>query len=138
MGCSNSHPHGQVWSLSEVPSIPSKELDSLRRYSRQVPASPKVPCGPQGWLTAAHFMILDFMHCDQAALAYCANTLMPRSIWNIRVAVSSCRTNTGWHLCLGGLFGLSKFFVRVLDPVVPGASADQIPSFAFPQTHRIY
>jgi len=34
MGCSNPHPHGQVWSLSEIPTIPARELESLRRYSQ--------------------------------------------------------------------------------------------------------
>ncbi|KAF7778918.1 hypothetical protein Agabi119p4_3263 [Agaricus bisporus var. burnettii] len=49
MGCSNSHPHGQVWSLSAIPSIPSKELDSLRRYSLQQDVSrSQAPRGPQG------------------------------------------------------------------------------------------
>jgi UDPglucose--hexose-1-phosphate uridylyltransferase len=33
MGCSNPHPHGQVWSLSKVPSLPSIELASLKEYS---------------------------------------------------------------------------------------------------------
>ena len=33
MGCSNSHPHGQIWSLSVVPTIPMQELASLKEYS---------------------------------------------------------------------------------------------------------
>jgi len=33
MGCSNSHPHGQIWSLSAVPTIPMQELASLKEYS---------------------------------------------------------------------------------------------------------
>ena len=33
MGCSNPHPHGQIWSLSVVPTIPMQELASLREYS---------------------------------------------------------------------------------------------------------
>ena len=33
MGCSNPHPHGQVWSLSIIPSLPATELASLRKYS---------------------------------------------------------------------------------------------------------
>ncbi|KAF9452797.1 putative GAL7-UDP-glucose--hexose-1-phosphate uridylyltransferase [Macrolepiota fuliginosa MF-IS2] len=48
MGCSNAHPHGQVWSLSEVPTIPAKELASLKRYSLGGHASPEAPRGPQG------------------------------------------------------------------------------------------
>lgn len=33
MGCSNPHPHGQIWSLSVVPTIPMQELVSLKEYS---------------------------------------------------------------------------------------------------------
>jgi UDPglucose--hexose-1-phosphate uridylyltransferase len=34
MGCSNPHPHGQVWSLSEIPSYPAAELENLKKYSQ--------------------------------------------------------------------------------------------------------
>lgn len=48
MGCSNPHPHGQVWSLSAVPTIPSTELASLARYaSSKIPPS-GAPKGPGG------------------------------------------------------------------------------------------
>lgn len=51
MGCSNPHPHGQVWSLSQVPSLPSLELASLKEYSSRKelhsPAS-GAPKGAQG------------------------------------------------------------------------------------------
>lgn len=33
MGCSNPHPHSQVWSLSEIPSLLSKELSALSKYA---------------------------------------------------------------------------------------------------------
>jgi len=33
MGCSNSHPHGQVWSMSVIPTIPAQELRSLKNYA---------------------------------------------------------------------------------------------------------
>jgi len=33
MGCSNPHPHGQVWSVSVVPTIPAQELRSLKKYA---------------------------------------------------------------------------------------------------------
>ncbi|KAG8873533.1 galactose-1-phosphate uridyl transferase, partial [Serendipita sp. 405] len=51
MGCSNPHPHGQAWSLTEVPSFPAKELENLRRYSldhasnESVSTAPKLPDG---------------------------------------------------------------------------------------------
>ena len=35
MGCSNPHPHSQIWSTSYIPNAPSKELDSLQSYLRQ-------------------------------------------------------------------------------------------------------
>lgn len=48
MGCSNPHPHGQVWSLSVVPTIPSTELTALVRYaSCKMPPS-GAPTGPGG------------------------------------------------------------------------------------------
>uniref|UniRef100_V5EBM4 Galactose-1-phosphate uridylyltransferase n=2 Tax=Kalmanozyma brasiliensis (strain GHG001) TaxID=1365824 RepID=V5EBM4_KALBG len=34
MGCSNPHPHGQVWSLDYIPEEPSKELASLKEWCR--------------------------------------------------------------------------------------------------------
>lgn len=33
MGCSNPHPHGQVWSLSYVPTEPATELASFTSYA---------------------------------------------------------------------------------------------------------
>lgn len=48
MGCSNPHPHGQVWSSSSIPTLPSKELESLRRYSLADKTDPEAPKGPHG------------------------------------------------------------------------------------------
>ncbi|KAF7295194.1 Galactose-1-phosphate uridylyltransferase [Mycena indigotica] len=48
MGCSNPHPHGQVWSLSEIPSIPSTELASLAHYAETETSSTDAPRGSQG------------------------------------------------------------------------------------------
>jgi UDPglucose--hexose-1-phosphate uridylyltransferase len=33
MGCSNPHPHGQVWSLDYIPEEPLKELKSMKDYA---------------------------------------------------------------------------------------------------------
>ena len=33
MGCSNPHPHGQIWALSHIPTIAATELASLARYA---------------------------------------------------------------------------------------------------------
>jgi UDPglucose--hexose-1-phosphate uridylyltransferase len=32
MGCSNPHPHGQIWAADHVPLLPSRKLTSQRRY----------------------------------------------------------------------------------------------------------
>ncbi|KAF8311298.1 putative GAL7-UDP-glucose--hexose-1-phosphate uridylyltransferase [Clavulina sp. PMI_390] len=40
MGCSNPHPHGQVWSLGEIPSIPATELRHLREYAATTAGRP--------------------------------------------------------------------------------------------------
>ena len=62
MGCSNPHPHGQIWSLSEIPSEPAKEIESQRRYASRsdLPESgaPKGPDGrPNLILEYAHFEV---------------------------------------------------------------------------------
>lgn len=33
MGCSNPHPHGQIWSLDYIPEEPRRELESMRDYA---------------------------------------------------------------------------------------------------------
>lgn len=35
MGCSNPHPHSQIWSTSYIPNEPAKELQALSNYQRQ-------------------------------------------------------------------------------------------------------
>lgn len=35
MGCSNPHPHGQVWTTSTLPEEPAAELEQLRRYREE-------------------------------------------------------------------------------------------------------
>ncbi|KAI0035820.1 galactose-1-phosphate uridyl transferase [Vararia minispora EC-137] len=47
MGCSNPHPHGQVWSLSTIPTLPATELSSLTRYATD-PSSPAMDGAPRG------------------------------------------------------------------------------------------
>jgi hypothetical protein len=46
MGCSNPHPHSQVWSLSTVPTLPTKELNNLRQYPTSSAATSD---GPKGY-----------------------------------------------------------------------------------------
>ena len=62
MGCSNPHPHGQVWSLSRIPSEPAREIVSQREYALRtdLPKSdaPKGPDGrPNLILEYAHFEV---------------------------------------------------------------------------------
>jgi UDPglucose--hexose-1-phosphate uridylyltransferase len=35
MGCSNPHPHGQIWATQSIPNEPRKELESLEDYRRE-------------------------------------------------------------------------------------------------------
>ncbi|KAJ5352880.1 hypothetical protein N7452_001854 [Penicillium brevicompactum] len=35
MGCSNPHPHGQVWTTSSLPEEPAAEMEQLRKYRQQ-------------------------------------------------------------------------------------------------------
>lgn len=35
MGCSNPHPHGQVWTTTSLPEEPSIELQNLKQYRRE-------------------------------------------------------------------------------------------------------
>lgn len=35
MGCSNPHPHGQVWTTTSLPEEPALELEQLKKYRRE-------------------------------------------------------------------------------------------------------
>ncbi|EZF24012.1 galactose-1-phosphate uridylyltransferase [Trichophyton rubrum D6] len=35
MGCSNPHPHGQIWTTSSLPEEPSKELSQMLKYCKE-------------------------------------------------------------------------------------------------------
>lgn len=48
MGCSNPHPHGQVWSLSVVPTLPAMEMANLSKYSLSDAAHSYAPKGYKG------------------------------------------------------------------------------------------
>ncbi|KAH8108202.1 galactose-1-phosphate uridyl transferase [Cristinia sonorae] len=47
MGCSNPHPHCQVWSMSAVPSLPATELANLCKYALSEVSDSGAPRGPQ-------------------------------------------------------------------------------------------
>lgn len=62
MGCSNPHPHGQVWSMSVIPTNPAKAIEAQRKYSLREDlapsAAPKGPLGkPSLLLEYAHFEV---------------------------------------------------------------------------------
>lgn len=35
MGCSNPHPHGQIWTTSSLPEEPAAELEQMKKYRRE-------------------------------------------------------------------------------------------------------
>jgi UDPglucose--hexose-1-phosphate uridylyltransferase len=35
MGCSNPHPHGQIWTTTGLPEEPAQELEQLKKYRRE-------------------------------------------------------------------------------------------------------
>lgn len=35
MGCSNPHPHGQIWTLTGMPEEPAKELEQMIKYRKE-------------------------------------------------------------------------------------------------------
>jgi len=35
MGCSNPHPHGQIWTTTSLPEEPTHELENLQKYRRE-------------------------------------------------------------------------------------------------------
>lgn len=59
MGCSNPHPHGQIWSLSHIPTIAATELASLTRHAiNSGVESSEAPCGPFG----RPCLLCDYVH----------------------------------------------------------------------------
>ncbi|KAJ3827701.1 galactose-1-phosphate uridyl transferase [Lentinula raphanica] len=48
MGCSNPHPHGQIWSFTTVPTIPAREIVNLVNYSNVEHPDSSAPRGPHG------------------------------------------------------------------------------------------
>lgn len=35
MGCSNPHPHGQIWTTTGLPDEPAQELEQLKKYRKE-------------------------------------------------------------------------------------------------------
>ncbi|EJU05696.1 galactose-1-phosphate uridylyltransferase [Dacryopinax primogenitus] len=65
MGCSNPHPHGQVWSMSSIPQIPSVELRNLVKYSLSPPPDP--PSGAPRGDKGKPCMLCEYAHFEKGA-----------------------------------------------------------------------
>ncbi|EMD38707.1 hypothetical protein CERSUDRAFT_105281 [Gelatoporia subvermispora B] len=77
MGCSNPHPHGQVWSLSAIPSLPGSELTNMRRYSlTDVPPS-GAPRGPLG----RPCMLCEYAHFEVGASSEQGRVVVKNDDW---------------------------------------------------------
>jgi UDPglucose--hexose-1-phosphate uridylyltransferase len=68
MGCSNPHPHGQIWATDHVPQIPARKLAAQRRYfgahgsdllgdylERELRRDERVVCGNAHWTALVPF-----------------------------------------------------------------------------------
>lgn len=64
MGCSNPHPHSQVWSLTTVPTLPAKELSNLRNYATNTSVSTDAPKGPNNHPC----LLCEYVHHELSAL----------------------------------------------------------------------
>lgn len=109
MGCSNPHPHGQVWSLSEVPTLPATELASLQRYRLSNVSTSDAPKGPQGTCLLSKFSVIFVnVRIVQGDPACFVTTYT----WNCKflkmTAVSSCITMIGSLSFHGGQLGRLK------------------------------
>ncbi|GJN94021.1 hypothetical protein Rhopal_007084-T1 [Rhodotorula paludigena] len=62
MGCSNPHPHGQAWSLSYVPSIPSTMLAAQRDFAHEHKPVEGVPTLTNGLAS----LLLTYAHTELA------------------------------------------------------------------------
>jgi UDPglucose--hexose-1-phosphate uridylyltransferase len=49
MGCSNPHPHGQIWANDSLPNEPAKEDEQQRRYYEKYGQSLLVDCADLEW-----------------------------------------------------------------------------------------
>ncbi|KAI0062214.1 galactose-1-phosphate uridyl transferase [Artomyces pyxidatus] len=78
MGCSNPHPHGQVWSLSEVPTIPATELANLARYAAAPTAAPSdAPRGPKG----CPCLLCEYVHFERSVPANEGRIVVQNEHW---------------------------------------------------------
>ncbi|TFK42831.1 galactose-1-phosphate uridyl transferase [Crucibulum laeve] len=64
MGCSNPHPHGQVWSLSALPTLPAMEMESLLKYSMSDQTESSAPRGFQGTFHRRPCLLCEYAHVE--------------------------------------------------------------------------
>ncbi|KAM5535595.1 hypothetical protein V8D89_010762 [Ganoderma adspersum] len=76
MGCSNPHPHGQVWSLSALPSLPATELANLKKYSESTPPS-DAPKGPLG----RSCLLCDYVHFEVSVAREEGRVVLQNDYW---------------------------------------------------------
>lgn len=68
MGCSNPHPHGQIWATDHIPTIPARKLAAQQRYlaahgrdllgdylTRELELGQRVVCENDHWVTLVPF-----------------------------------------------------------------------------------
>jgi UDPglucose--hexose-1-phosphate uridylyltransferase len=68
MGCSNPHPHGQVWATDHIPLLPGRKLATQRRYydahgrdllgdylARELDARHRIVCSNEHWVALVPF-----------------------------------------------------------------------------------
>lgn len=68
MGCSNPHPHGQVWAQQHLPSLAEKKLQRLKQYykthqrsflldyqQQEIDAGERVVCSNADWLVVVPY-----------------------------------------------------------------------------------
>jgi UDPglucose--hexose-1-phosphate uridylyltransferase len=62
MGCSNPHPHAQVWATSDIPTEPAKELAAQTEYFQQH-GSPLLIDYLEAELASGERLVIDSEHC---------------------------------------------------------------------------
>jgi UDPglucose--hexose-1-phosphate uridylyltransferase len=68
MGCSNPHPHGQIWATDHVPLLPGRKLATQRRYwethgrdlvgdylARELDTGERIVCANEDWVALVPF-----------------------------------------------------------------------------------
>jgi UDPglucose--hexose-1-phosphate uridylyltransferase len=68
MGCSNPHPHGQIWASATVPHLPARKLEMQRRYAerhgrdllgdylaRELEMGERIVCRNDAWVVVVPF-----------------------------------------------------------------------------------